>query len=171
MKEMLSQRIRPTVEAAPWVVDEVQALEAELAATLARAAAAERHAATQTKAHLDSVMWIYNEKIKPLEADRDAALARAAAAEEQAALANGTMESMDATLCYRANLIAALTEDVHSLRKLIQQYHGVDHPFICGHVEGTELGTLPEQIVVCPAMGSDVTAVYRRVTPASGPEY
>ena len=89
MKQTLSQRIRPTVEAAPWVVDEVRALEAELAA----------------------------------------------------------------------------------LQDLVQRYHGIDRPFICGHVEGSGLGTLPEQIVVCPAMGSDVIAVYQRVTPASGPKY
>ena len=57
------------------------------------------------------------------------------------------------------------------LQNLVQQYHGIDRPFICGHVEGSEPGTLPEEIVVCPAMGSDEVAVYRRVTPVSSPKY
>jgi hypothetical protein len=58
-----------------------------------------------------------------------------------------------------------------ALQDLIQRRPGTDQPFVCGHVAGSECHGLPEEVVICSALGSDVTAVYRRVTPVSGPEY
>lgn len=64
-----------------------------------------------------------------------------------------------------------LLEDNEFMMELLQKYKGVDHPFICGH--GADLGedNLPDYIMVCPALGADGFAVYKKHKDYSAPSY
>jgi len=52
---------------------------------------------------------------------------------------------------------------VDALMRVLNQIRGIHSPFICG--ESGERGPdgLSERIIVCPAYGADVTAVYVKV--------
>jgi hypothetical protein len=64
-----------------------------------------------------------------------------------------------------------LQEDNDFMMDLLKKYKGVDHPFICG--AGADVGEdgLPDYIMVCPAMGSDGFAIYKKHRDFSSPSY
>lgn len=78
----LSDKLRPGVEAAPWVIEEVKRLETKLERALARAEKAEAVAN-------DAYITMLRDRERKAEAERDAALARAEKAEADALLAAG----------------------------------------------------------------------------------
>jgi hypothetical protein len=69
---------------------------------------------------------------------------------------------MEVEALFRAEL-TKVREQRDTLMRVLNQIRGIHSPFICG--ESGERGPdgLSERIIVCPAYGADITAVYVRV--------
>lgn len=64
-----------------------------------------------------------------------------------------------------------LLEDNEFMMDLLKKLKGVDAPFICGGGGDTGVDDLPEFIMVCPALGADGFAVYKKHKDYSAPSY
>ena len=64
-----------------------------------------------------------------------------------------------------------LQAENQKLKDIICRYNGIERPFICG--AGSEKGEdgLPDMIFVCPMMGADGMAVYKKFKDYSAPSY
>ena len=64
-----------------------------------------------------------------------------------------------------------LQEDNDFMMDLLKKLKGVDNPFICGATEDVGEDGLPDYIMVCPALGADGFAVYKKHRDYSSPSY
>ena len=64
-----------------------------------------------------------------------------------------------------------LEADNEFMMDLLKKIKGVDSPFICGGGGDTGEDRLPEFIMVCPALGADGFAVYKKHKDYSSPGY
>lgn len=67
--------------------------------------------------------------------------------------------------------IKELEEENAKLKELLARYHGRYQPFICGVGEEKGEDGLPTTILVCPMMGSDGFAIYKKHKNYSAPGY
>lgn len=57
------------------------------------------------------------------------------------------------------------------LKELLRQYNGIERPFICGGSAEKGVDGLPDMIFVCPMMGADGMAMYKKFKDYSAPSY
>lgn len=67
--------------------------------------------------------------------------------------------------------IELLEARVEKLEDLIKKYKGIDNPFICGGTTEKGEDGLPDMIFVCPLMGADGFAIYKKYKDYSAPGY
>ena len=64
-----------------------------------------------------------------------------------------------------------VVEENRFLKETLHKMYGIDSPFICGG--GGEVGEdrMPEYILVCPALGADGYATYKKYKDYDAPGY
>lgn len=64
-----------------------------------------------------------------------------------------------------------LVKENDFLRETLNKIYGIDRPFICGG--GKEVGAdgLADMIMVCPSLGADGFAIYKKHRDYSAPAY
>jgi len=70
-----------------------------------------------------------------------------------------------------AEQLQKVLEDNLFLKNLFMKYKGVENPFICGGSKEQGEDGLPEYIMVCPALGADGYAVYKKYKDYDAPSY
>ena len=67
--------------------------------------------------------------------------------------------------------LARLREQRDKFAAILAKMQGIYYPFICGESGHKGTDGLPEKITVCPAYGSDITAIYVKQGKSRAPEY
>lgn len=67
--------------------------------------------------------------------------------------------------------IEELIEENTFLKDTLNKMYGIESPFICGGAGETGEDHLPEFILVCPALGADGFATYKKYKDYSAPSY
>jgi hypothetical protein len=67
--------------------------------------------------------------------------------------------------------LKTLKEEHAFMKKTLEKIYGIDKPFICGGGGETGPDRLPEYIMVCPALGADGFATYKKYKDYDAPGY
>ena len=81
------------------------------------------------------------------------------------------MNSMQQEIVRLNDELARLREQRDKFAEILRKMQGIYYPFICGESGPKGKDGLPEKITVCPAHGSEITAVYVKQENGSAPQW